>query len=232
MIVLIGVGHVFNIHDRVRQAIINSEPEIVCVELDPARAEGLLHPDRRQGAAGKNLPAVYQMLAIFQRIVAGKFESEPGMEMVTAIQTARELNAKLEFIDIDAVTVAERIWREMSFVERMKLIGGLFFGIFLPKKKIEKTIDEFNEKESDVIEEFGKEFPTIKKILIDDRNDYMAWRISMVAKEYTDIVCVVGEGHIEGISKQLSCRNLPHRIVRLKDLLTSTNAEYSWSWAW
>ncbi|MEM3738945.1 MAG: TraB family protein, partial [Thermoplasmata archaeon] len=70
------------------------------------------------------------------------------------------------------------------------------------------------------------------KILIDDRNDYMAWRISMLAKEYTNIVCVVGEGHIDGISKKLSQRNLPHRIIHLKQLLSTNNTNYTWSWTW
>lgn len=229
MIVLIGVGHVFAISERLRQEIVAANPEVVCVELDPVRAEALLHA-KEKGDTVRNVPFVYHILALFQRVIAGKFETEPGQEMLTAIQTAKELNARLEFIDIDAVTVAERIWREMGFVERAKLIAGLFFGSFMSRKKVEEAIGKFIDSERELIENFGKEFPTLKKILIDDRNDYMAWRISIVAREYTNIVCVLGEGHIEGISKKLSSRNIPHRIVSLKQLLAETNVEFSWSW--
>lgn len=232
MIVLIGVGHVFNIGRSIKNEILVAQPEVVCVELDQVRAEALLHQKKSGSLTEKNVPLIYQMLAVFQKIIATKFETEPGTEMIAAIEVARELNAKIEYIDIDAVTVAERIWREMSFVERAKLISGLFFGIFLTRKNVEKHINEFMTAETEIIDAFGREFPTLKKILIEDRNDYMAWRISLVSKEYTNIVCVVGEGHIDGISKKLSSRNLPHRIVNLKQLLKDTNAELTWSWVW
>ncbi|MEM3444966.1 MAG: TraB domain-containing protein [Thermoplasmata archaeon] len=231
MIVLIGVGHVFAISERVMQEIFSVKPEVVCVELDPSRAEALLSKNEKKGG-DRALPLIYQMLALFQRVIARKFETEPGLEMLAAIQAAKEVNAKLEFIDIDAVTIAERIWREMSFVERTKLVAMLFFGMFMSTKKVEKSIEEFIDSEGEIIEEFGKQFPTLKKILIEDRNNYMAWRIAMAAREYTNIVCVVGEGHIEGLSRKLSARNIPHRIVSLKQLLAETNAEFTWSWVW
>lgn len=231
MIVLLGVGHVFNIQEKVRAEIVSAKPDIVCIELDSQRAESLLHPEADVRSA-RGVPPIYRLLSHFQMMIAQKFETQPGMEMLAAIQAARELHVEVEFIDIDALTILERIWREMSFVERAKLMASLFFGLFISKKNVEKSVAEFMESESEVVEAFEKEFPTIKKILIDDRNDYMAWRISMTAKTYSNIVCVVGEGHIEGISKRLAARNIPHRIVPLRTLLRDRNSEYTCSYVW
>ena len=44
MIVLIGVGHVFNISAQVRSIIEAERPDAVCVELDPPRYQALVEP--------------------------------------------------------------------------------------------------------------------------------------------------------------------------------------------
>jgi len=226
MIVLIGVGHVFNIWERVRAEIISANPDIVCVELDVQRAEGF---SKRN--TGYEHP-LYALLSNFQKMIAKKFNTEPGMEMRVAIEVAKELNVEVEFIDIDALTIIERIWREMSFVERVRLLASLFFGLFLSKRNVEESVAEFMESQSEVVKELEKEFPTIKRILIDERDDYMAWRISMSAKNHSNVVCVLGEGHIEGISKRLASKGLAHRIVPLRALLSNKNSEYTCSYVW
>lgn len=226
MIVLIGVGHVFNIWERVRAEIISANPDIVCVELDAQRAEGF---SKRSTGYGHPL---YALLSNFQKMIAKKFNTEPGMEMRVAIEVAKELNVEVEFIDIDALTIIERIWREMSFVERVRLLASLFFGLFLSKRNVEKGVAEFMESQSEVVKGLEKEFPTIKRILIDERDDYMAWRISMSAKNHSNVVCVLGEGHIEGISKRLASKGLAHRIVPLRALLSNKNSEYTCSYVW
>ncbi|MGB9636061.1 MAG: TraB domain-containing protein [Thermoplasmata archaeon] len=246
MIVLIGVGHVFKIQGKLINLIYSLQPDVICVELDTLRAESLIalakenskkdyrdnQTHRKKKKDTRELPFLYQILAMLQSSVADKFETQPGMEMLAAIEIAKLLGAKLEFIDIDAITIAERVWREMSFIERWKFIAGIFFGFFLPKKSVEKSMEEFVSDEARMIASFGKEFPTLKRILIDERNEYMGWRIAVCAREYENVVCVVGEGHIEGISKNLTRRGFPHRIVHLKNLLYEKNTEFSCSWVY
>jgi pheromone shutdown protein TraB len=238
MIVLIGVGHVFEIQENLKVEIVNAKPDVVCVELDAQRAQALLDAERRRRSEKSTarerteVPLIYNALAMIQQNLASKFDTTPGMEMLCAINVAKEANARIEFIDVDAVTIASRIWREMSFVERAKFIASLFFGFFVTRSSVQKSIDEFMNDEERVIQELSREFPTIKRILIDERNEYMAWRIIQTALEHERVVCVLGDGHIHGVSGILSQHGVSHQIIRLRQLLSKTNSEYTFTWAW
>ncbi|MFQ5885336.1 MAG: TraB/GumN family protein, partial [Thermoplasmata archaeon] len=55
-----------------------------------------------------------------------------------------------------------------------------------------------------------------KRILIDDRNVYMANAIRKLSEEFDSLVAVVGDGHVDGLSQLLEDKEL--EIIRLKDL--------------
>ncbi len=64
------------------------------------------------------------------------------------------------------------------------------------------------------MKKFSKEFPTIKEELIDKRDTHMANAIREINKEYTNIVAVIGDGHIMGVKKALS--DLDLEVIRLE----------------
>ena len=66
------------------------------------------------------------------------------------------------------------------------------------------------------MEEFGRRFPSLKKVLIDDRNSHMAGMIRKIAGECGEVVAVIGDGHVEGLMSLIS--DLPVKVIRLKDL--------------
>ncbi|HVO77440.1 MAG TPA: hypothetical protein VMS79_01075, partial [Methanomassiliicoccales archaeon] len=49
MITLLGVGHVFNIKQQVRDVIVGQMPGAVGVELDQARYQALINPQEPRG---------------------------------------------------------------------------------------------------------------------------------------------------------------------------------------
>jgi pheromone shutdown protein TraB len=213
MITLIGVGHVLDISKNLETEIIRRNPQVVCVELDPTRYQALYAKER-----GRDLPFIYMMLARFQERIAKKYGTEVGNEMVCAIETAKTLNAKLAFIDMDASKIVSDFWNTMTFSEKVKLIFALFTSVFVRKKRIEKELKRFEENDERYMESFGKEFPTAKTVLIDDRNAYMAKSIIKLHENYEDIVAVVGDGHVEGIRRLLQTPDV--EIVRLSQLRT------------
>lgn len=211
MITLIGVGHVFDISKSLENAILERNPSVVCVELDPARYQALFsRGDERE------LPIVYKMLARFQEKIAKKYDTRVGSEMLTAIETAKMLNAKVAFIDMEASRIVANFWRSMTIKERMKFIFALFTSVFIRKKRIEKELKRFEENEGYYLESFGREFPTAKRVLIDDRNIHMAETIRKISKEHENVVAVVGDGHVEGIRRLLGTTNI--EIIRLSQL--------------
>jgi pheromone shutdown protein TraB len=211
MITLIGVGHVFAISENVKEIIRSKRPEVVCLELDLARYNALIQKDH-SGA----VPLQYKLLAFFQKRMAGKFGTEVGEEMMAAVGAAQEVGARVALIDLDAARVFSQLWKRMSMKERVSLLWGGFAGLFISKKVVEQEMDRYEGNEEQYIETLGTGFPTVKEVLIDDRNKHMAQQLSSLATQHKSIIAVVGDGHISGILASLGTTEV--ETVRLKDI--------------
>lgn len=111
----------------------------------------------------------------------------------------------------------DKLWRAMSLKKKIMIILSSFLSIFYRKGEIEKKIKEF--KSDEFMEELEKHFPEIKKILIDERNEYMAENLKNYAKKYDKIVAIVGEGHIKGL-KDLLENFVELEIIHLSQLIS------------
>jgi pheromone shutdown protein TraB len=211
MITLIGVGHVFNIRPNIEKLISDRMPTVVCVELDKFRYQALINKQRNTDA-----PLMYQLLARFQKKMADEYGVDVGEEMLGAVNVAKKIEAKIAFIDVDASFIFDRFWKSMSFSEKMKFIIGAFGGVFVRKKQVERELERFGNDSEKYLEMFGKEFPTVKEELIDKRDVHMASAIRGINQKFDNIVAVIGDGHITGISKELA--DLELEIIRLKDV--------------
>ncbi len=209
-IYLVGTAHISQESvDEVRQVIQTLRPDTVCVELCDSRFQALSQENRWQET---NLFKVIRekksflllanlMLASFQRRIGEKFNIQPGQEMVTAIEAAREVEARIQLVDRDVRTTLARAWRYMKLTSKFKLIAELLSS-FTRIDELKKE-DIENLKKKDVLEtvlaEVGESLPEIKKILIDERDEYLAHKIRTAPGER--IVAVVGAGHVPGIRK-------------------------------
>ncbi len=211
MITLIGVGHVFAIANNVKEIIRSRSPDVVCLELDAARYHAL--SEKRQAGS---VPLQYRLLAYLQRRMAMKFGTEVGDEMMAAVDAAGEVGAKIALIDMDASRVFTLLWKKMSSRERLNLFAGALVGLFVSKETVEKEMKKYEEHEDEYIATLGAGLPTVKEVLIDDRNKFMAERLSSLAAQHPRIVAVVGDGHIPGLLEQL--RPTEVETIRLKDL--------------
>lgn len=231
MITLIGVGHVFAISEQVRTMILARQPEVVCLELDPARYSALVNRERGRGG---RVPMQYMLLAQIQRRIAAKFGSEAGAEMLAAASAAKEVGAKVALIDMDASKVFGRLWRVMTLREKLELMFGSLVGLVASKEAVEKEIAMYEDQDVEYLETLGADFPSIKRVLIDDRNRYMAGKILAIAAQHENVLAVVGDGHMQGLVEALGDRQV--ETVRLKDLRkaepgqTARNGEYAFSY--
>lgn len=214
MITLIGTGHVFDIGARVREEIRRAAPVVVAIELDPPRYHAL----RNKGAERGKAPLAYRALADFQKRIADQYGVEAGAEMLAAADEARDLGVPLALIDRDAQFTFQRLVREMSFMEKLKLGGSTVLSLFMPGKSVEKQVDEMQDDYSRFFVEMGKRFPTLKRVLLDERNEHMAKAIVEMAKTQDRIVAVVGDGHVDGMRDILVAQGHNVETVRLKAL--------------
>ena len=215
MITLVGVGHVFAISDRVQDLIRSKQPSMVCLELDPARFKSLM-----QRETSGRVPVQYSLLALFQKRMAVKFGSEVGSEMLAAASAAREVGASVALIDVDASVMLGTLWKRMPMRERIGLMFGALVGLVSSKDAVEREMDAYQSNDEAYIAEMGERFPTVKSVLIDDRNRIMAERIRAISKDHNDVVAIIGDGHVPGIEKALTDER--PEVVRLKELMSSS----------
>lgn len=221
MITLIGTGHVFDLRARLQREVLQRAPDVVCLELDPPRLHALLarkRGDPRQGKA----PMAYRLLADFQDRMAADHGILPGDEMLAAFEVAQQAQVPVALIDMDAQQAFARLWRRMGLLEKARFLGSAALGAVLPKWLMEKEIQQLKSGDyASLLEQLGKDYPTVKAVLIDERNAHMASRLEALRQQGKErIVAVVGDGHVEGMQGLLAQHRPgePVEAVRLRDL--------------
>lgn len=228
MITLVGTGHVFDLSKQITNIFNEKQPDVVCVELDKQRYNALVLKNTNLQAyheARKNSPIIYKLLARFQNAMAKQYGVEAGDEMMTAINYAQSHQKPVDFIDMNAQFMFSKMLKSMSFTEKIKLLFTGFSSFFISKKHVEKELDHFEKNFDKYIEQIGDKFPTIKRVLIDERNQYMVNKLVKANQEYEKVIAVIGDGHIPGISKLLESKKIEFNIIRLSDLRQKTNIE-------
>lgn len=211
MIVLLGVGHVFNLGPRVRQEILQRTPDLVCLELDPQRLEALTSGAPRSGSLG-----LYGFLATFQERIAAEYGAGVGEEMLAAREAAEELGVPLALIDVDVRRTWRRLWSAMGPWELVRLLVSTLGAFFVGRDRVEAELDRYRSDSDAFLAALGEDFPSVKRVLVDERNAHMADRLRALETEYETVLAVVGDGHVEGLAERLADR--PLEALRLWDL--------------
>ncbi|MEC8957874.1 MAG: TraB/GumN family protein [Nitrospinota bacterium] len=212
-ITLIGTAHVSQLSvEMVEEKIATGDYDCVAVELCAPRLENITNQ-----AWWKNLD-IYQIfkkkkaglllinlaLTAYQKRLAERIGVEAGKEMVRAVELSRENHLRLEVIDRNISTTLHRLVTEVSFWQKMKIVGGLVAGVFVGEEISEEQIEDL--KRGDmlhaVVSEFGEELPEIKRVLIDERDEYMVGRLNQISASHDapkKILALVGAGHLMGM---------------------------------
>lgn len=216
MITLLGTGHVFDLRMRVTEEIVRRMPGVVALELDPGRYRALLAPPDSK----RDAPLAYRTIANFQERLANAYGVRAGDEMRAASDAARDLRVPVALIDLDARLVFERLKKEMPWREKFRLLGATVGGILTPAKGIEAEVDRLAADYELAFEEMGKKFPTLKRVLLDERNVHMARAVQDLQRSHATVVAVVGDGHVDGMKAILDKEGATVETVRLKALRT------------
>lgn len=211
-ITLIGTAHVSKESiDEVTQTIKSLNPDCVAIELDEKRADSIQNAEkysqldiikvlkRHEGF----LLLANLILASFQRRMGLNVGVKPGDEMLAAINTANEMNIPSVMVDRPIQITLKRAWAKNSFWGKCKLFALLISSAFSKEEVDPSEIENLkNSSEMDsMMEELAKEMPVIKKVLIDERDEYLASKIWDAQGE--NVVAVLGAGHLPGVEKHL-----------------------------
>jgi pheromone shutdown-related protein TraB len=207
-ITLIGTAHVSKESAELVQAVIETEkPDTVCVELCPSRYQAIQQKNTWQEMdiikvikeKKAFLLLANLMLAAFQKRIAAKLEVTPGQEMISAIEAAETAGAAIHLADRDIRTTLARVWRFLSLWGKIKLIFQLVLSLGQADEIEEADIERMKQEDmlQSILSEVGRSLPVIKKILIDERDHFLAEKIRTAPGRR--IVAVVGAGHVPGI---------------------------------
>lgn len=217
-IILVGTAHVSkDSADLVREAIDHYQPDNICIELDSDRLNALDNPDAWKETdllqVIKDNKAMQLLantiLSAYQKRMADEMGSEVGLEMITAITIAREKNIPITNADRNVNITFKRIWRSLSLIDKFKLLIAFIGTIFEvsdddAEELSEETIEEMLQEDvlTASLSEIRKELPTIAKILVDERDQYLAHSIKNASGK--TILAVVGGAHVSGIKSEIN----------------------------
>ena len=212
-IYLVKTAHVSkNSVEDVKGCIETVQPDSICIELDCQRYEKLKHPDDWRNSDIVKIIKEKQVgfllvnviLSSFQKRIAKSMDSSSGAEMMEGIRQAEERNIPLVMADRPIKTTFSRIWYQLSASEKVKVLTGIISSIFEDEDISEEDIARL--KEADALEaallEIGKEFPTVKRVLVDERDQYLCDRIRNAPGKKT--VAIIGAVHAGGIERNLN----------------------------
>lgn len=211
-ITLIGTAHVSKESiDEVTQTINTLNPDCVAIELDEKRADSIQNAERYSQLDIIKVLKRHEgflllanlILSSFQRRMGLNVGVKPGDEMLAAINTANEMNIPSVMVDRPIQITLKRAWTKNSFWGKCKLFALLISSAFSKEEVDPSEIENLkNSSEMDsMMGELAKEMPVIKKVLIDERDEYLASKIWDAHGE--NIVAVLGAGHLPGVEKHL-----------------------------
>jgi pheromone shutdown-related protein TraB len=209
-IILVGTAHVSQKSvDLVQQTISNEQPDCVCVELDEKRYNSLARKKRWQTLDLKEIIRRKQLstllinlvLASYQKRLGDQLGVQPGMELIEAARTAEDNKIPLVLADRDVRVTMRRAWKKTSFYKKGMLLANLMASLFDDTEINEEKLTELKETDvlSELMNELGQAMPELKRVLIDERDIFLAEKIK--GADGKKIVAVVGAGHVAGIKK-------------------------------
>lgn len=212
-LIIIGTSHIAKESiAQVRRVIEDVKPAIVAIELDTGRAHALLSKKERklrwQDIRNIGLKGFLFSLigAYVERKLGEKVGTAPGSEMKAAMFAAKKIGARVALIDQDISITLKRFSQVLSWSEKLKLVWELLSGMLGFGQKITFDLAKVPEKETikKLTKEVKKKYPNIYKVLVTERNQFMAKNLSKLLQQtpQATIVAVVGAGHEDEI-KQL-----------------------------
>lgn len=244
---LIGTAHFSekSVQD-VRQVISTVRPSVVILELCNERAfmlsldeESLLEQNRKlsfdkikSAIAEKGLAQgiIYIMFIKMSANLTEKLGMAPGIEFRAGSQEAQNIpGCTIVLGDRSLKVTVARAVASVSLWQRAKLIYQVLSNDFnITQEDIEKCKDK--DMLEPLLEELGGQFPGLKKVILDERNVYLAHSIYRWAENSTTshgparVVAIVGCGHVKGIVENWGKTN-DDEIRKLNEIPQKTRTQ-------
>ena len=146
--------------------------------------------------------------------------------MLEAITVSKKNNIPIFLCDRDVRVTMRRAWRSTSFIKKSMLVSSLMLSVFDTEPVTKESLQNLKKQDvlSEMMQELGAEVPALKKVLIDERDQYLAEKILQADGE--KVVAVVGAGHIEGMKSVLQQAHRPD--LTSLDVIPPVSPAWKW----
>jgi pheromone shutdown-related protein TraB len=205
---VVGTAHISKESaELVREVIERERPDAVCLELDRQRYEALSNPlrwdalDVKQLIRDRQLAALVAnlMLAAYQKKLGGALGVRPGAELLEAGRTAEALGIPVSLCDRDVRVTLRRAWASLSLWKKSLLVSTFLAGVLERPQISEDDLRELRQQDvvTKLMADLAELLPALKRVLIDERDRYLAQRMRETPGRR--VVAVVGAGHVAGL---------------------------------
>lgn len=215
---VLGTAHISTASvEAVREQIKEYQPEVVAVELCSSRHQALTSARRldkegllkvvKEGKAP--LVLLQSLLAAEQRKMGLDEGQQPGAELLVAVQEAEAAELEVALIDRDIQTTLRRAWKKMKFREKFRILWSLLGDDEDEEGPEVAELLENQDLLSSLMEELRTFSPGAGTVLIDERDAFLAGKLSLLQSSDKKILAVVGAGHLKGIERHLKNNTAP-----------------------
>ena len=166
------------------------------------------------------------LLASYQKKLGGALGVVPGAELLEATKVAEEHGIPVSLCDRDVRVTLRRASASMSLWKKLTLVSGFIASSFENLELDEEELRKIRDKDvlSELMAELGRLMPALKRVLIDERDTYLAQKIRETPGQR--LVCVVGAGHVDGMLAALR----ENRSADLEAINRVPPVSSTWKW--
>ncbi|MGB9749080.1 MAG: TraB/GumN family protein [Candidatus Woesearchaeota archaeon] len=169
---------------------------------------------------------LFGMIASFiQNRIGKSLNIEPGSEMLEAVNLALKNNKQIALVDQDIEVTLKKLSKNLTLREKLNFLIDIvkgFFGIGRIKFDIYKIPEE--ELIKKIIEQIRSRYPGLYKVLIEERNDFIAKKLFniLIKNKNLKVMAVLGAGH------KVEIINI---IKELEEKLSRNQIEFTYSFS-
>jgi pheromone shutdown protein TraB len=228
-VLLLGGAHVIDLADPLRRVLGERTLDGVAVELDAERAQALFETNPPRSGAASGTPLLARLWGMVQRRLGADLGGgAPGDEMKVAASVARDRALPVFLIDDPIRLTLANLMRSLPLKERVILLSSAVLGLFVPAKVVSREMERYAEEPEAYAAELRRTSPTLARVLVDDRNEHMADRLTELRRRgYGRLAVVVGDAHLPGLAAALKRRGVPVETIPFSELRAPTAAPAS-----
>ncbi|WP_411821435.1 TraB/GumN family protein [Leptospira sp. 'Mane'] len=207
---ILGTAHVSEVSVKtVENLIAKVKPDSICVELCESRMKSVEDPDYLKKLDIFKVFKERKMWLLMSSLILSSFQKKmggdvkPGDEMRKAIELGRKTDITVTPVDREIQTTLKRSWGNVSFFSKMYLLSALITSLFVREEVTTEKIEEMKGDDilKDLFSQIPKRYESVKHVIIDERDIYLAEKIRRAATVpgVKKVVAVVGAGHLQGI---------------------------------